>query len=84
MPKRSDYAIALGLHGEPGPATNRSLNRRDRMTLNAADGFYFQLESFLDSWRRQGTTEADVRAALERAEHTSLAMELVGKRLAGR
>jgi hypothetical protein len=84
MPKRSDYAIALGLLAPPGPTSNRSSNRRDRTAPNAADGFYFQLESFLDSWRRQGTNEDAVRAALERARHTSLAMEVVGNRLAGR
>ena len=85
MPKRSGYAIALGLHAEPGPASNRNLDRRDRVApRSAADGFYFQLETFLDNWRRQGIAEDVVRAALERAERTSFAMENVGKLLTGR
>jgi hypothetical protein len=81
MPKRSGYAIALGLQAQPNPASNRNLHRPDRAVAppNAADGFYFQLETFLDNWRRQGMSEDVVRAALERAKHTSLAMEDVGK-----
>ena len=91
MPKRSGYAIALGLHAEPGPASNRNLDRRDRVApRSAADGFYFQLETFLDNWRAAtrrsevGRAEDVVRAALERAERTSFAMENVGKLLTGR
>ena len=81
MPKRSGYAIALGLHPEPCPATKAKPDRLDRplLTRNAADGFYFQLETFLDNWRRQGISEDVVRGALERASRTSLAMENVGK-----
>jgi hypothetical protein len=48
---------------------------------SVADWFYFELESFLDNWRRQGTPEDVVRAALERAKSASQAMENVGKRL---
>jgi hypothetical protein len=86
MPKRSSYAIALGLHARPIPPPKRSLKRFDAAveTRNATDGFYFQLETFLDSWRREGTGEELVRAALKRAESASLAMEAVGKRLKGR
>ena len=86
MPKRSGYAIALGLHAQPNAATNRNLDRPDRAALprNAADGFYFQLETFLDNWRRRGIGEDVVRAALERSKRTSLAMEHVGKWLGGR
>jgi len=47
------------------------------------DSFYFQLEAFLDSWRREGIGEDVVRTALKRAEATSLAMEDVGRRLKG-
>lgn len=81
MPKRSGYAIALGLDAQPSPATNRNLKRPDRAVVprNAADGMYLQLEVFLDNWRRQGMSEDFVRAALERATHASLAMEGVGK-----
>jgi hypothetical protein len=46
---------------------------------SAADGFYFELEGFLDNWRRQGIAEKDVRAALERAARSSSAMEDVGR-----
>ena len=86
MPKRSGYAIALGLHGQRSPATNRNLARPGRAVVprSAADGFYFQLETFLDTWRREGMEEDVVRAALERAKRASLAMENVGKRLRGR
>jgi hypothetical protein len=86
MPKMSGYAIALGLHAQPSPAINRNLERPDDAVAprNAADGFYFQLETFLDNWRRQGMSEDVVRAALERATHTSLAMEDVGKWLKDR
>ena len=68
MPKRSGYAIALGLHAPPSPATNRNLDRPDRAVTprNAAEGFYFQLETFLDNWRRTGMPEDVVRDALER------------------
>jgi hypothetical protein len=45
--------------------------------------FYFELETFLDLWRRQGTAEVTVRSALERAMRTSLAMERVGQRFKG-
>lgn len=45
--------------------------------------FYFELETFLDLWRREGTAEITVRAALERAIRTSLAMERVGQRFRG-
>jgi len=85
MPKRSDYAIALGLHAQPNQ-THRKPTPPERAEAcrNAADGFYFQLESFLDNWRREGIAEDVVRAALERAKLTSLAMESVGKRLTGR
>jgi len=84
MPKRSGYAIALGVHGH-GSAPNRNVDRPDHPVVgrNIADGFYFRLETFLDTWRRQGVTEQNVRAALERAKRTSLAMEDVGKRLRG-
>jgi len=86
MPKRSDYAIALGLHAPPDPESARNPGRPDRSTVlrNASEGFYFQLEAFLDGWRRDGLREDDVRAALDRAKHTSLAMEQVGQLLTGR
>ena len=45
--------------------------------------FYFELETFLDLWRRQGTGEVTVRTALERAIGASLAMERVGERFKG-
>jgi len=48
---------------------------------SAAEGFYFELEAFLDDWRRQGVPEIVVRATLERAGRASLAMESVGERL---
>lgn len=85
MPKRSNYAIAVGLHGQPSPApsdpgcTDAFLVRR-----NPADLFYFQLETFLDDWRREGIAEDVVRVALERAKQTSLAMEGVADWLKGR
>jgi hypothetical protein len=44
---------------------------------------YFELEAFLDNWRRHGIAEEVVRAALERANRTSFALENVGKRLQG-
>ena len=80
MPKRSGYAIALGLHARPDPPTTAKVNRSDRAAAprNAADGFYFQLEAFLDERRHRGVAEEVVRAALERARRTSLAMENVG------
>jgi len=53
------------------------------MTRNAAGEFYFELETFLDNWRREGVEEDVVRSALERAKRTSLAMEDVGKWLKG-
>jgi hypothetical protein len=86
MPKTSGYAIALGVNAQPGQATDRDRDRRNGALVdrNVADGFYFQLESFLDNWRRQGMAEEVVRAALERAKLTSLAMENVGKLLKGR
>ena len=85
MPKRSSYAIALGLHPRPMPPPERSLKPVDAAseTRTAADSFYFRLETFLDSWRREGMGEEAVRAALKRAEAASLAMEAVGKRLKG-
>jgi predicted GNAT family acetyltransferase len=43
-----------------------------------------QLETFLDNWRRQGMAEDVMRAALERAKRSSLAMENIGERLKGR
>jgi len=81
MTKRSHFAIALGLGAPPSPATNKHLGRPDRAAppQNAAEGFYFQLETFLDNWRRHGMAEEVVRAALERAKQTSLAMENIGK-----
>lgn len=81
MPKRSDFAIALGLGAPPSPAINKHLDRPDRAAApqNAAEGFYFQLETFLDNWRRHGVAEEVVRAALERAKQTSLAMETIGQ-----
>lgn len=80
MPKRSGFAIALGLHAQPDRATTAKVNRSKRAAAprNAADGFYFQLEAFLDEWRHLGVAEEVVRAALERARRTSLAMENVG------
>ena len=85
MPKRSGFAVALGLHSQPGPATKRNPDHHDRLEpRKAADGFYFQLESFLDVWRHHGIAEDVVRDALERASRTSLAMEDVGKWLKGR
>lgn len=48
---------------------------------SVADWFYFELETFLDNWRRQGTPEDVVRSALDRAKSASQAMEDVGKRL---
>ena len=54
------------------------------MTRSPADGLYFELEAFLDNWRRRGTSEDVVRNALDRAKFVSLAMEDVGKRLQGR
>jgi len=48
---------------------------------SVADWFYFELESFLDSWRRQGMSEDVVRAALDRANSASQAIETVGKRM---
>ena len=85
MPKRS-CAISLGLHARSIPRSKGSLESPDPAveTPNAADGFYFHLETFLDTWRREGMGEEVVRAALRRAEATSLAMEDVGKRLKGR
>ena len=53
------------------------------MLTSAGEGFYFELEAFLDNWRRQGMPEDVVRATLERARSASLAMEGVGKRLRG-
>jgi len=50
---------------------------------SAADGLYFELEAFLDNWRRHGMAEDTVRAALERAGRASMAMENVSKRLLG-
>ena len=47
----------------------------------AADRFYFELEAFLDEWRRHGLPEEVVRAALDRAKCFSIAMESVGKNL---
>jgi len=49
--------------------------------LPARDQFYFELESFLDNWRRQGVPEEVVRAAIERAKRASLAVEHLGERL---
>jgi len=85
MPKKSSFAIALGLHAQSTPRPQRNLERFRRAgeTPNAADGFYFQLETFLDTWRREGAGEEVVRDALKRAEATSLAMEDLGKRLIG-
>lgn len=54
------------------------------MPRNAIEGLYFELETFLDDWRRHGTPEDTVRAALERAKRASFAMENVGKLLKGR
>ena len=85
MPKTSGYAVALGLSARPNPATPRNLESPDRaaLTRNAAGEFYFELETFLDTWRREGVAEEVVRSALERAKNTSLAMEDVGKWLKG-
>lgn len=85
MPKRSNYAIAIGLHGQPGPATISNPGRPDAaFERKAPQLFYFQLEAFLDYWRREGIAEDVVRAALERAKQTSLAMEGVADWLKGR
>ena len=85
MPKTSGYAVALGLSARSNPATPRNLEGPDRAPLarNAARKFYFELETFLDTWRREGVEEDVVRSALERAKSTSLAMEDVGKWLKG-
>jgi hypothetical protein len=48
---------------------------------NVAECFYFELETFLDGWRRQGMSEEVVRAGLARANSASQAVETVGKRL---
>ena len=86
MPKRSNYAIALGLHGPPDPENSGGQRRPDRQPAlrSLADGFYFQLESFLDGWRRSGLREDVVRDALDRARRTSVAMEQVGQLLTDR
>ena len=52
--------------------------------IGAAEVLYFELETFLDHWRRHGMPEDVVRAALERARRASLAMENVSQRLKGR
>jgi len=85
MPKTSGYAVAIGLNARPSRATPRNLESPDRaaVTRNAAREFYFELETFLDAWRRKGVDEHVVRSALERAKSTSLAMEDVGKWLKG-
>ena len=85
MPKTSGYAVALGLNARPSSASVRNRYRPDHavMTRNAAGEFYFELETFLDNWRREGVEEDVVRSALERAKRTSLAMEDVGKWLKG-
>ena len=88
MPKRSNYGIAVGLHGQPGPATNSDAGRPNTAfeRRNAPDLFYFQLEAFLDYWRREGIAEDVVRAALERANQTSLQWKasLIGSRVGDR
>jgi hypothetical protein len=48
---------------------------------SVADCFYFELETFLDGWRRQGMSEEVVRAGLARANSASQAVESVSKRL---
>jgi len=53
------------------------------MPRNAAELMYFELEAFLDNWRRYGMPEDRVRTALERARRASVAMENVGKLLKG-
>ena len=85
MPKTSMHAVALGLDVRPTPATTRNPGGPDRaaVTRNAAREFYFELETFLDTCRREGVAEDVVRSALKRAERTSLAMEDVGKWLKG-
>lgn len=84
MPKRSSYAIAVGLYPRSDAAPKSSPEHSHRPSpRNAADAFYFQLESFLDCWRRDGVSEEVVRAALGRAQLTSVAMEDVGRRLKG-
>ena len=85
MPKSSGYAIAFGVDVRPGPPTEKNPDRREHglASRRVADVLYLQLETFLDSWRRQGLTEDVVRTALARAERASLAMELVTKRLKG-
>ena len=85
MPKTSGYAVALGLSPRPSSTTPRNLESPDRAAVarNAASKFYFELETFLDTWRREGVAEDVVRSALERAKSTSLAMENVGKWLTG-
>jgi len=85
MPKTSGYAVALGLSARPSRATPRNLESPDRaaVTRNAVREFYFELETFLDAWRREGVEEDVVRSALERAKSISLAMEDVGKWLKG-
>ena len=45
--------------------------------------FYFELETFLDSWRRRGVPNDVIRAALARAEQASLAMDGLAMRLQG-
>ena len=85
MPKTSGYAVAVGLSARPSSATPKNLESpaRAAATRNAAGKFYFELETFLDTWRREGVAEEVVRSALERARSTSLAMENVGKWLTG-
>jgi len=81
----SGCSVALGLSARPSPATPKNLESPDRAaaTRNPARKFYFELETFLDTWRREGVAEDVVRSALERAKSTSLAMENVGKWLKG-
>jgi hypothetical protein len=43
--------------------------------------FYFELETFLDNWRRRGVPNDMIRTALARAERASLAMDGLAKRL---
>ena len=54
------------------------------MPHSDAERMYFDLEAFLDNWRRYGMPEDAVRIALERAWRASVAMENVGKLLKGR
>jgi len=54
------------------------------MPRSDAERFYFELEGFLDNWRRHGMQEDIVRATLERADRASVAMENVSKLLKGR